>query len=229
MAESIFRIKGYELLNGQGLEIGALNQAANIPANCSVTYCDVCSREDVIKFFPELRIEDLVSVDHLSDMDKDGLVLFQDNTFDFVILNHIVEHVANPIKSIREIFRIAKDGGLLVISAPDKNYTFDKDRELTPFSHLLDDYTNNTLESTDEHYIDFLKGVHPEVFDLSPEEIQERVDNVRLRREHVHVWDSTSFRQFLDESFRLLDMTPELLYETMGDENKFEYFSIWKK
>jgi len=229
MAESKYRIKGYNLLNGHGLEIGALNQAANIPARCSITYCDVCSREEVITFFPELRIGDLVSVDHLSDMDKDGLALFGDNTFDFVILNHIVEHVANPIKSIREIFRIAKEGGLLVISAPDKEYTFDKNRELTPFAHVFEDYTKNTLESSDEHYIDFLKGVHPEVFDLSPEEIQERVDNVRLRREHVHVWDSPLFRQFLDESFRLLDIAPELLYETMGHENKFEYFSIWKK
>ncbi len=229
MAESMFRIKGYELLNGEGLEIGALNQAANIPARCSITYCDVCSREEVIQFFPELRIEDLVPVDYICDIDKDGLALFQDNTFDFIILNHIVEHVANPIKSIREIFRIVKVGGLLVISAPDKQYTFDKNRDLTPFSHLQEDYMNNTIDSTDDHYIDFLKGVHPEVFDLSPEEIQERIDNVRLRREHVHVWDSSSFRQFLDESFRLLDLIPELQYETMGDENQFEYFSIWKK
>ena len=61
--------------------------------------------------------------------------MLSDNTFDFVILNHVIEHVANPINAIKEIFRVTR--GLVVISAPDKHFTFDKQRQLTPFDHLM--------------------------------------------------------------------------------------------
>ena len=229
MAESEFRFKGYELLKGQGIEIGALNQAARIPSDCSVKYCDANSREEIISFFPELKIEDLVSVDYLCDLDREGLYLFDNNLFDFVIFNHVIEHVANPIKAVKEIFRIAKNEGLLVISAPDKDYTFDKQRALTPFEHILDDFENDADEASDEHYVDFLKAVHPEVFELSQEKIRERINFVKLRREHVHVWDSATFKNFLSRCLDILEIKANLLYESVGDENKIEYFSIWQK
>lgn len=229
MAESEFRFKGYELLAGQGLEIGALNQAARIPTHCNVKYCDANTREEIINLFPELRIEDLVPVDYVCDLDMRGLYLFNDNSFDFVIFNHVIEHVANPVKAIKEIFRIAKINGLIVISAPDKDYTFDKQRAITPFEHVFKDFKDDVIEAVDEHYVDFLKAVHPEVFELSQKKINERIQFVKQRREHVHVWDSTAFSEFLFQCFRILEINAKLIYESMGNENKFEYFSVWKK
>lgn len=229
MAESEFRFKGYELLEGKGIEIGALNQAARIPSRCHVKYCDADTREDIIGFFPELKIEDLVPVDYVCDLDREGLHLFNNDMFDFVIFNHVIEHVANPIKAIKEIFRIAKINGLIVISAPDKDYTFDKQRAITPFEHVYKDFQNDVIEAADEHYVDFLKAVHPDVFELSKEKIDERIRSVKQRREHVHVWDSIAFKEFLLQCFHILEIDTKLIYESMGDENKFEYFSIWKR
>jgi SAM-dependent methyltransferase len=220
---------GYNLLTGQGVEIGALHQPAIIPRHCKIEYCDANSREESVKFFPELNINDLVPVTYIVDLDTQGLSIFEENKFDFVILNHVIEHVANPIKVVGELFRVVKPNGLVVLSAPDKNYTFDKNRVLTPYSHLLEEYQQNVSVITDEHYLDFLRGVHPEVFQRSESEIAQCVQSVKNRREHAHVWDSHSFTEFLNISFTLLDIRAKCEFLSVADTNKFEYFSVWRK
>ncbi len=229
MSHLVPRQGGYKLLTGQGLEIGALHQPAAIPAHCKIEYCDANHREESAKFFPELSINDLVPVTYISDLDTQGLSIFEDNKFDFVILNHVIEHVANPIKVLGELFRVVKPNGLVVLSAPDKDYTFDKNRALTPYSHLLEEYQQNVSVITDEHYLDFLRGVHPEVFQLSEDEIKQRVQFVKDRREHAHVWDSRSFAEFLTISFTLLGIRAKCEFLSTADSNKFEYFSVWRK
>ena len=41
-----------------------------------------------------------------------------DNTFDVVIMNHVIEHMPDPLSSLREINRVLKPGGHLVIETP---------------------------------------------------------------------------------------------------------------
>jgi SAM-dependent methyltransferase len=41
-----------------------------------------------------------------------------DETFDVVILNHVIEHMTDPLQSLREINRVLKPGGHLVIETP---------------------------------------------------------------------------------------------------------------
>lgn len=63
---------------------------------------------------------------------------FKDNTFDFVLSNHVMEHVDDK-KFLHEIFRVLKPGGILILTFPifkQLNKTFsdpgiktDKDRE----------------------------------------------------------------------------------------------------
>jgi SAM-dependent methyltransferase len=226
-----YRNDGYKLLNGHGLEIGAFHQPAPLPAHCTIEYCDVCSPEEIIKHFPELNIsaKALVKVDYICDLDKQGLSIFSPEQFDFVILNHVIEHVANPINIVGELFRITKPGGYVVISAPDKRFTFDHARPLTPFEHLLEEYQNNVTEVTEEHYLDFLRGVHPETSQLSPAEFQGALNGVKQRREHVHVWHSKSFTEFMQKSLELLNVKAECVFLNRGAKNHFEYFSVWRK
>ena len=141
----------------------------------------------------------------------------------------MIEHVANPIKVIEELFRVCKVGGKLVLSAPDKDYTFDKPRALTPFQHLLDEYKADIKEVSNEHYIDFLYGVHPEVKQCSETDLMIHVENVRRRREHAHVWDSNSFAEFLEQTLKLLNIQAECLHLKQGAETNLEYFSVWQK
>ena len=221
------RQSGYALLQGAGLEIGALHEAAKLPAGCSVEYFDVVSAADAARLFPEIDASRLVTVQHVGDLDADGLAGFPDARFDFVIMNHVLEHVANPLKSVREVFRITRHAGYVVLAVPDKDYTFDRPRALTTFEHLWSDYENDVRENSDEHYLDFLRHVGPHVFDEPAGNLPGHLQWVRRRREHAHVWNSATFRAFLDEGFTRLGIHAQLRFESVGSENHLEYFSIW--
>lgn len=223
-----YRKIGYSILSGIGIEIGALHNPAKLPKKVKVIYCDAVTTEYAAKLFPELKVEEFVQVDHIVDLDKTGLSNFKDEEFDFVVINHVIEHVANPINVIRELFRVIKSGGFVVLSAPDKNYTFDKKRNITSFEHLRREFDENVNSVSDEHFIDFLKGVHPEVFNEEGR-FSDALASVRDRREHAHVWDTEAFGEFMQKSITLLNIKADLIYLSKGDDNKFEYFSVWRK
>lgn len=63
---------------------------------------------------------------------------FKDNTLDYVLTSHVIEHFFDPVKALREWHRIIKPGGYIFIIAPHKDRTFDKPREVTPVAELLD-------------------------------------------------------------------------------------------
>ncbi len=46
---------------------------------------------------------------------------YQDNYFDVITLNHVFEHVPNPSETIKELKRILKPGGILIIAVPNLN------------------------------------------------------------------------------------------------------------
>lgn len=223
------RPKGYALLRGHGLEIGALHQPAQVPEHCTVEYCDAESREQNLQYFPELKREDLVEVGTLCDMDRQGLAPFADDQFDFVIFNHVIEHVANPIRALGELFRVAKPNGQVVLSVPDKDFTFDRLRQLTPFSHLLAEYQAGVTEVAEDHYRDLLVGTLPHLHHAPPEAVQAQLREYKDRREHAHVWDSASFVDFLEQSMTLLNLRAECQFSHVGRDNYFEYFSVWRK
>lgn len=43
---------------------------------------------------------------------------FKDNSFDEVYMSHVLEHLADPIKILREIIRISKDKAIITIKVP---------------------------------------------------------------------------------------------------------------
>jgi len=53
---------------------------------------------------------------------------FNENTFDVVICNHVLEHVPDDKKAMREIFRVLKSGGFAIIQVP-ANYSMEKTLE----------------------------------------------------------------------------------------------------
>ena len=224
-----YRDSAYRLLQGAGIEIGALNQPAALPPELSVSYCDVISREEAKRLFPETDSSRLVEVHHLIDLDNSGLQLFESNSMDFVILSHVIEHVANPIAVLDELFRVCKPAGHVVIAVPDKDYTFDKPRQLTPFTHLLEEYQQQVTTVSDAHYLDFLKAVHPEVFSRPAEQFARDLAGVRARREHAHVWNSASFASFMREALGLLKIMATAEVELLGTQTGHEYFALWRK
>ncbi len=52
-------------------------------------------------------------------MPGDQLNIFKDNSLDYVISRHCLEHFQDPIKAILEWKRVLKIGGILGVSMPD--------------------------------------------------------------------------------------------------------------
>ena len=46
----------------------------------------------------------------LSTIYKDKKMPFKDNTFDLIILYHVIEHLPEPLPILRELYRICKKG-----------------------------------------------------------------------------------------------------------------------
>ena len=64
---------------------------------------------------------------------------FENKSFDLIICNHVLEHIDDDIKALKEIFRVLKSGGVAILQVPinfKRNETFEdqsiiskKDRE----------------------------------------------------------------------------------------------------
>ena len=87
------RQAGYAMLAGQGLEVGALNEPAALPPTAIVRYLDAIDEFQAAALFPELAKERLVKVSFIGDLDQGDLRQFADESFDFVVANHVLEHL----------------------------------------------------------------------------------------------------------------------------------------
>jgi len=74
------------------------------------------------------------------------LSLLKDNQFDFLLSSHSLEHIANPLKAIKEWLRIIKKDGYIIIVVPEKSLCFDHKRDYSNFSTLLEQYKKNVGE-----------------------------------------------------------------------------------
>ena len=230
-SESVLKARqdGFRLLRGNGIEIGAFHEPAPLPADAHVTYADVFTRAQAIELFPEVDPSRMVDPTLIVDLDRTGLDSIGSDSLDFVIACHVLEHLANPLLAIAEIFRVLGPGGRAVIAIPDKRFTFDQPRPLTSFIHLWRDYMAHVPVSPDDHYLEFLCATTTWVAGLPPSQQNEHIQRARRRREHSHVWDSESFRETLLITLPLVGRRARLIYESPGDANRFEYFSIWEK
>jgi SAM-dependent methyltransferase len=77
-------------------------------------------------------------VDYIADAHE--LPKIKTSSLDYVCASHVLEHLTNPVKAIAEWMRVLKPGGVLWLRIPDKRKTFDRKRERTKLSHLIEDF-----------------------------------------------------------------------------------------
>jgi SAM-dependent methyltransferase len=78
--------------------------------------------------------------------DSVNIHLVENDRYDFCFSSHSLEHIANPLKAIREWLRIVKSGGFIVIIVPEKSQCFDHRRNYSSFTTLLAQYEKDVGE-----------------------------------------------------------------------------------
>jgi SAM-dependent methyltransferase len=113
-------------------------------------------------------------------------------SYDFVISSNCLEHIANPLKAIKEWVRVVKHEGLLLLVLPKKNSNFDHNREITKFRHLLEDFESDVSEYDLTHLPEILK-LHDLKKDWAAGNFNDfksrSLDNFNNRTLHHHVFD----------------------------------------
>ena len=121
--------------------------------------------------------------------------------YDFVASSHVVEHLANPLKGLKEWLRVVRPGGSLLLIVPHKEGTFDHRRPVTPLAHLLDDFNAGTGEDDLTHLPEILElhdiALDPGVADAEAFR-QHSLRNAETRCLHHHVFTTHRLLEVLD-------------------------------
>ncbi len=145
-------------LSGKGLEIGALHRPLATHDKMDMDYADRLSLEDLRKHYPELAKLNVVSPNIISDAET--LQGVGDNTYDFLVSAHLIEHMRDPIGAIKTWARVVRPGGLLYLIVPDKRGSFDCYRSRTALEHMILDYREPSEKRDFAHYVDYSVLVH---------------------------------------------------------------------
>jgi len=186
-------------LSGTGIEIGALHQPVNLEKTDvqKVLYVDSLPIEALRAHYPELKDLSIVSPDIVDD----GATLssIDDGSLDFIVANHLIEHLDNPLQALENWFAKLKNGGVLFMAVPDKRYTFDINRPVTPIVHLIEDYQAGDEERkrrNHAHYVETAELIE----NRNGQDAADRVESLIARDYsiHHHVWTFESFETVLD-------------------------------
>lgn len=182
-------------LKGDGIEIGALTFPMPMPRDVRVRYVDYFDASGLERTYRRELREGATFV--RPDIVDDGarLASFEDESLDFVVASHVLEHVEDPIAALLNQSRVLRSGGVLYLVLPDGRYSFDAARQFTSVEHLLRDHREGPAVSRRGHYEEcarLIEGLHDSQAGIRADEME--AENMRP---HFHVWEPLSFVSFL--------------------------------
>lgn len=209
-------------LGGKGIEIGAAHQPLKVTPTTHVKYVDIASTPDLRILWPEIAKLDIVDVDIVDNGEM--LKTFKKSSLDFIIANHFIEHCLDPIGTILNFYRVLKPHGVIYLAVPDKRRTFDKDRPLTTYNHLLEEH-KGSKSFQEEHTLEYVKLA---------EKVKGKVKaqnraNVLIKsdyRIHFHVWTQAEFIELIQSMAKDFSVLIEI--EAMVQSNN-EFILIIRK
>jgi SAM-dependent methyltransferase len=186
-------------LAGDGIEIGAMAMPQRVPPGVVVRQVDRMSREELIRVEgPVMRAvgDDPQRIPEIDVVDDAAtLRSFADGSVGFVIANHVLEHLEDPIGALQTMLRVIRPGGVLFLTLPDANWTFDAPRERTTVAHLLADHEQGPEVSRTAHYAEWARFIEG----IGEEGVPARVAQFAAddARHHFHVWRLADFLALL--------------------------------
>jgi SAM-dependent methyltransferase len=210
-------------LVGEGIEIGPGMLPLRVPHCVRVRYVDTLSRDALLaKAGGEFlgRGIDLAAIPR-TDVIEDAQTLesFADDSVGFIIANHVLEHLEDPIGALKSFLRVARHTGIIFLTLPDARHSFDHLRERTPVEHLLRDHTEGPHSSREDHYAEWATLIEG----IGPQGVPARAAQYAAAdaRHHFHVWDE-GFLALM----RAADLNCELVHAQM---NRSEFAVILRK
>jgi predicted SAM-dependent methyltransferase len=185
----------HKFLAGTGIEIGALHGPLPVDrTKCTVKYVDRMDVDSLYRHYPELREHPLVPVDIIDDGEK--LLTIQDESQDFIIANHLLEHCQDPIGTLKTFTKKLKDNGMLYLAIPHKAHTFDSCRNCTTLEHLISDHENGPEQSREQHFREWV-GIWIKD-EKSPEYAARLKELLEMDYSiHFHVWTEKELFELL--------------------------------
>jgi predicted SAM-dependent methyltransferase len=182
-------------LRGIGLEIGALDRPLLLPLGAKAYYLDRLLPAKLREHYPELAHRTFfVSL----AADGESLACIKDETLDFIIANHVIEHCEDPIAALITFSRKLKSGGKLFMAVPDMRRTFDRGRRETTREHLEADHAQGPQISRVQHYREWAEAVEGRTgmdAETRARELLEMKYSV-----HYHCWTRDGFLNFIEQA-----------------------------
>ena len=137
----------HQYLDGlKGLEIGG---SAHNPFGLDTLNVDYTLSTETV--FKQAELEIAGKTLPVNVVASGDALPFLDGSHDFVVSSHVLEHFPDPIKALREWYRVIKPGGYIVMIVPHKERTFDRERPRTTLAELIDRHRNGWGPGTDQH------------------------------------------------------------------------------
>ena len=115
---------------------------------------------------------------------------FEDNTFDFILCNHVLEHIPDDQKAMQELYRILNPGGTAILQIPQdlsRKHTFEDDSITDPKERakIFGQYDHVRVYGRD--FFDKLReiGFKVEEVDYTAELSSEEIEKYRLAKGEI--------------------------------------------
>jgi len=228
------------------MEIGPLQNPLLKKEEFNVYYSDIRDTDGVIDLFKNDSSVDktkIVPIDFV--IKKTYLDAVGEKRFGAVFSSHVIEHTFDIIAHLIEINEILEPEGRYVLCIPDKRFTFDYFREVTPFRDAYDVYLNGdkalkrlvldaTLNSANGHVpvSDCLN--HSLSFNeiaVNSIRVSNAIKNVENVKSGFHYWvfTFTSFLALLRDCLRLNLLPYTLEYASGVILGDLEFYIVLKK
>ncbi len=212
-------------INKKGVEIGG-------PSNFfkrNYPIYQLISQLDIVNFSEETLWQNKKKVFYFGRKSAD--IIIQDainlkeinaQEYEFLLSSNCLEHIANPLKALKEWIRIVKKDCPIVLVLPKKENNFDHRRDVTSFDHILEDFKNDTTEE-DLTALEEILSLHDFSRDPGsggPENFKQRaLRNISNRAIHHHVYDLELLNKIIEF------LGKEVIYQ---NENRIDYLIIFK-
>lgn len=115
----------------------------------------------------------------------------QDESIDFVLASHVIEHMPDTLRALREWDRVVKVGGIVFLIVPHALRTDDHSRRRTDWQHHLADHALCTTAATDA----LIPGSHYHVWETGGfVDLLERLDRAGYLRWRIETLEDVDSR-----------------------------------